>query len=129
MRSLSVLLGAAIVLSFSSVAQGGEKYLQVGTDSDGDAFMLDTQTMGRKERRFGEVLKVYLLKKDLMFEYMLRASCGDERLWMVGSRVYNGNAVKVSEERHNKELPARADTPSANAMKHYCQSIGARGWL
>lgn len=118
----------AIVLSMTTAAQGAERYLKVGTDSVGDAFMLDTWTMGKKDETFGEVLKIYQLKGELMFEYMLHAGCGDERLWIVGSRVYGRNGVKVSEQKDNSEIPAHGDSSGSRAMKYYCRSIGARGW-
>lgn len=128
-KRLCAVVSGVIVLSLSTVAQGAEQFLIVGTDSDGYPFKLDTQTMGEKERKFGNVLKIYQFKDDLTFEYMLNASCGDERLWIVGHRVYNKRTgKKISEEKENKEIPAHGDTPGSTAMKYYCQAIKARGW-
>ncbi|MGM3308893.1 hypothetical protein ACSQ6I_23430 [Anabaena sp. WFMT] len=118
----------AIVLNLSAVTQAAEQYLKVGTDNVGVPFMLDTWTMGEKDESFGKVLKIYQLKSDLMFEYMLDPGCGDERLWIVGTRVYNSKGVKVGEEKNNSEIPARGNSFGSTAMKYYCRSIGARGW-
>ncbi|MEH2285479.1 MAG: hypothetical protein V7K90_29890 [Nostoc sp.] len=128
-KRLCAVVSAVIVLSLSTVAQGAEQFLIVGTDSDGVAFKLDTQTMGEKERKFGEVLKIYQFKDDLTFEYMLHASCGDERLWIVGHRIYSKRTGrKISEKKEDKEIPATGDSPGSTAMKYYCQAINARGW-
>ncbi|MEH1821506.1 MAG: hypothetical protein V7L31_20905 [Nostoc sp.] len=135
-RRLGAVLSVAAIslfnfngLAFAETAQDAEQFLTVGTDSDGVPFKLDTQTMGKKDKKFGEVLKIYQLKNDLMYEHMLHASCGDERLWIVGHRVYNGNTgKKISEEKEDKEIPAHGDSPGSTAMKYYCQAIKARGW-
>ncbi|QLE42285.1 hypothetical protein FD723_18875 [Nostoc sp. C052] len=131
-RLVGVLLtGTISVVSTNGLvlAEGAEQFFTVGTDSDGVPFKLDTQTMGKKDRKFGEVLKIYQLKNDLMFEYMLHASCGDERLWTVGYRIYNSAGKKISEEKEgDKEIPAHGDSPGSTAMKYYCQAINARGW-
>lgn len=134
-RKLGAVLSAVAITFFSlngsafaQTTQDPEQFLTVGTDSDGVPFKLDTQTMGKKDRKFGEVLKIYQLKNDSMFEYMLNASCGDERLWTVGYRIYNNAGEKISEEKENKEIPAHGDSPGSTAMKYYCQAIKARGW-
>ncbi|MEH2116071.1 MAG: hypothetical protein V7K39_26990 [Nostoc sp.] len=75
--------------------------------------------MGKKERKFGNVLKIYQFKDDFTFEYMLNASCGNERLWIVGHKVYNKRTgKKISEENENKKIPAHGDTPGSTAMKY-----------
>ncbi|MHC5736556.1 hypothetical protein [Nostoc sp.] len=127
-KRLCAVASAVIVLSLFPVARGAEQFLTVGTDDGGVPFKLDTQTMGKKDRKFGEVIKIYQLKNDSMFEYMLHASCADERLWMVGYRIYNNAGKKISEEKEDREIPARGDTPGSTAMKYYCQAIKARGW-
>lgn len=131
-RLIGVLSVAAIsVLSTNGLvsAENAEKYFNVGLDSNGDPFLLDTTTMGEKDKKFGSVIKIYQLKNELMYEYALQASCGDERLWIVGHRVFNADTGrKISEERESQEVPARSDAPASTAMKYYCQAINARGW-
>jgi hypothetical protein len=125
------LTGAISVLSTNGFvcAESAAKYFNVGLDSNGDPFLLDTTTMGEKDKKFGNVLKIYQLKNDLMYEHALQASCGDERLWIVGHRVFNGNSgKKISEEKDTQEIPAHGDSPGSTAMKYYCQAIKARGW-
>ncbi|MBD2667377.1 hypothetical protein [Richelia sinica] len=122
-------MSIAIVLSLSTtVLAQSERYVQVGTDSDGDAYLLDTKNMGKADPPFGQVIKLYQTKNDLMLEHLLNAGCGDERLWIAGMRVYGRNGVKLSEKKSGQEIPARGDSPGATAMKYYCHSIGARGW-
>ncbi|MHC5827262.1 MAG: hypothetical protein ACYT04_68160, partial [Nostoc sp.] len=113
------------------------KYFNVGSDSNGDRFLLDTTTMGeldtitigKKKHKLGEVLKIYQFKDDLTFEYMLNASCGDERLFIVGSRIYNSNSRKISEQKEDQEIPVTGDSLGNIVMKYYCQAIKARGWV
>ncbi|WP_445634615.1 hypothetical protein NSTC745_06437 [Nostoc sp. DSM 114161] len=131
-RLIGVLSVAAISLSSTNgfaLAQDTQKYVDVGSDSNGDPFLLDTTTMGETDKKFGSVIKIYQLKNELMYEYALHAACGDEKLWIVGHRVYNGNTgKKISEGKDSQEIPARGDAPGSTAMKYYCQTIGARGW-
>ncbi|MBD2679494.1 MULTISPECIES: hypothetical protein [Nostoc] len=129
-RLISVLLtGAISVLSFTSVASAerAEKFVNVGFDSDGDPFLLDTTTMGKRERGFGSVLKVYQLKNGLMSEFLVHAACGDERLSIVGFRTYS-QGVKLTEDKVRQEVAVRTDSPVSQAMTYYCHSVGARGW-
>lgn len=130
-KRLTVILSAVAIsaLSFSSVAsaQRAEKFVNVGFDSDGDAYLLDTTTMGKRERGFGNVLKVYQLKQGLMSEILVQASCGDESLSVVGLRTYS-QGVKLTEEKVNQPLQVRTDSPASQAMTYFCRAIHARGW-
>ncbi|MEH2067087.1 MAG: hypothetical protein V7K47_02755 [Nostoc sp.] len=117
---------AAFWLQSSSVAS--EKFVNVGVDDDGNPFLLDTTTMGDSEKGFGSVIKVYQQSDNLMTEVLLQTSCGDDKLWIVGARVYSSNGVKLSENKQREEISARGSSPGANAIRYYCQSIGARGW-
>lgn len=130
-KRLGAIVGAAIVsvLSLSAVAQADEQFLVIGTDSDGVPFKLDTTTMGKKERGFGEVIKIYRVKGNYMHEYMLHAGCADKRLWQVGHRMYIvPTAEKISEEKEDTEIPANGNSPGATAMNYYCKAVHASGW-
>ncbi|MBN3951910.1 MAG: hypothetical protein HWQ38_37790 [Nostoc sp. NMS7] len=135
---LSITAISVLITNGLVCAQDAEKYFNVGSDSNGDRFLLDTTTMGeldtitmgKKKHKLGEVLKIYQFKDDLKFEYMLHASCGDERLWMVGSRVFDRNTGrKISEGKEDKEIPVTGDSLGNIVMKYYCQAIKARGWV
>ncbi|MFN6559989.1 MAG: hypothetical protein RMY28_009295 [Nostoc sp. ChiSLP01] len=128
-RLIGVLSVTVIsTLSFSSVASAErEKFVNVGYDSDGEPFLLDTTTMGKRERGFGSVLRVYQLKGGLMSEFLVHAACGDEKLSIVGFRTYS-QGVKLTEDKVRQEVPVRTDSPASQAMTYYCHLIGARGW-
>ena len=134
LQRLIGVLSVATILVLSTnglvLAQNAEKYLNVGSDSNGDPFLLDTTTMGEKEKKFGEVLKIYQIKHNLyMYEYMLRPSCSDARIWAVGHRVYNINTgEKITEEKEDREISDHGDNAGSTALKYYCQAIKARGW-
>lgn len=130
-RSATLLFGA--VISVSSIngvvlAQSAEKYHNVGLDSSGDPYLLDTTTMGKRERGYGNVLKVYQIKDSLMTELLIKASCGDNRLWIVGMRTYNENGIKLAEDKRSQEVQLQAGSPATESIRYYCRSIGARGW-
>lgn len=130
---IGVLSLAAISVSSANglvLAEDAQKYVDVGTDSNGDRFLLDTTTMGKKDKKFGSVIKIYQIKNNLfMYEYLLRPSCSDARIWAVGHRVYNINSgKKITEEKEDREIPGRGDNPGSTALKYYCQAIKARGW-
>lgn len=130
-RLISVLLtGTISVLSFSNVAeaQRAEKYVNVGFDSDGDPFLLDTASMRKREPGFGSVLKIYQMKNDQMTEILVRASCGDESLSIVGFRTYSQNGVKLTEDKVRQQVQPRTDSPASLAMTYHCRAIHARGW-
>ena len=129
-RFISVLSAVTIsALSFNNVAeaQRAGKFVNVGSDSNGDAYLLDTTTMGNRERGFGSVLKVYQLKQGLMSEILVQASCGDESLSVVGLRTYS-QGVKLTEEKVRQPLQVRTDSPASQAMTYFCRAIHARGW-
>lgn len=130
-RLASVLAAVTIsALSFTSAvsAQGMEKYLNLGEDSSGDPFLLDTTTMGKIERGFGSVLLIYQIKNGLMNEMLVKASCGDNRLWIVGFRTYGQSGSKLAEDRQQQEVQIQGASPASKSMRYYCHSIGARGW-
>lgn len=121
---------AFLVLSLTAIAkaQDTEKYVNVGSDSDGDPFLLDTEKMGYPVPGFfGTLIKVYQIKNGLMTELLLNPACGDNQLKIVGSRTYS-NGTKITENRHREEIGFRPNTPSGEAMRYYCRSINARGW-
>jgi hypothetical protein len=124
---LSVVVLTSVLSSTTASAQRAEKFVNVGTDSDGDPFMLDTTTMGKRERGFGSVLKVYQLKNNFMTEILANAACGDESLLIVGVRTYS-QGIKLTEEKVRQQVQVRTDTPISQAMTYYCRSINARGW-
>jgi hypothetical protein len=125
-----LLTGAISVLTLASTvsAQSAEKYVNVGSDSDDVPYLLDTATMGKRERGFGSVLKVYQMKNNLMSEILLQASCGDERLSVVGLRTYSENGIKLTEDKVRQPLQVRTNSPGSQAMIYYCRSAHARGW-
>ena len=130
-RLAGVLTAVTIsALSFSSTvfAQGTEKYLNVGEDSSGDPFLLDTTTMGKIERGFGSVLLVYQIKDGLMNEFLVKASCGENRLWVLGFRTYGQSGAKLAENKEDMEVQIGDNSPASKSMRYYCHSIGARGW-
>jgi len=99
------------------------------SDEGGVPFQLETTTMGQKERGFGEVIKIYQVKGNYMYEHLLHAGCADKRLWVVGYRVYIvPTGKKISEEKDDTEISAQGNRPGATAMKYYCQAIHAGGW-
>ncbi|WP_148650086.1 hypothetical protein [Nostoc sp. NIES-3756] len=114
-------------LFLQSPSKAGKRFYQIGTDSDGKPYLLDTTTMGKIDKDFGKVISIYQLDGRFMNELLLRPACGNEELWLVGARVWS-NGVKVSQHKSREQLPARGTSPAANAMSYYCQSIGARGW-
>jgi hypothetical protein len=124
---LSVVAISTLILSSATLAQNTGKFVKVGTDSDGDPFLLDTTTMGKREAGFGSVLRVYQIKNDIMSETLLNAECGDENLSVVGLRTYN-QGVKLTEEKVRQPLQVRTDSPGSQAMTYFCHAIGARGW-
>nr|WP_322640025.1 hypothetical protein [Nostoc sp. DedVER01b] len=130
MKRFCAVASAIIVLSLPTAVRGAEKYFNVGLDTFGDPFLLDTTTMGEKDKKFGSVIKIYQIKNNLfMYEYILRPSCSDARIWAVGHRVYNINSgKKITEEKEDREIPNRGDNPGSTALKYYCQAIKARGW-
>ncbi|MEH2179084.1 hypothetical protein [Nostoc sp.] len=117
-------------LSFSNVAfaQRAEKFVNVGYDSDGDAYLLDRTSMQKREPGFGSVLKIYQMKNNLMSEFLVRTSCGDESLSVVGFRTYSQDGVKLTEDKVRQQVQPRTDSPVSQAMTYYCHAIGARGW-
>ncbi|MFN6465844.1 MAG: hypothetical protein RMZ41_029035 [Nostoc sp. DedVER02] len=129
-KRFCAVASAIIVLSLPTAVRGAEKYFNVGLDTFGDPFLLDTTTMGEKDKKFGSVIKIYQIKNNLfMYEYILRPSCSDARIWAVGHRVYNINSgKKITEEKEDREIPNRGDNPGSTALKYYCQAIKARGW-
>ncbi|MEH2274404.1 MAG: hypothetical protein V7K40_06235 [Nostoc sp.] len=131
LKHIAVLLTAVAVStsSFNSVvfAQSAEKFVNVGYDSDGDPFLLDATSMRKREPGFGSVLKVYQMKNGLMSEILVRASCGDETLSIVGFRTYS-QGVKLTEEKIRQQVAVRTDSPASLAMSYHCHAIGARGW-
>ncbi|MEH1789696.1 MAG: hypothetical protein V7L23_30100 [Nostoc sp.] len=131
-KQLIGVLSVAVILtlSFSNVASAerAEKFVNVGYDSDGDAFLLDTTTMGKREQGFGSVLKVYQNKNKLISEFLVNAACGDETLSIVGARTYSQNGIKLTENKVHQSLQVRTNSPGSQAMSYYCHSIGARGW-
>jgi len=121
---------SASVLSFSNVAQAqrAEKFVNVGFDSDGDPFLFDTTSLRKREPGFGSVLKIYQMKNNLMTEILVKASCGDERLSIVGIRTYS-QGIKLTEDKVSQQVqPRRTDNPASLAMTYYCHATGARGW-
>ncbi|MEH2070043.1 MAG: hypothetical protein V7K47_18090 [Nostoc sp.] len=129
--SVSVLSAVTIsALSFSSVvvAQSAEKFVNVGYDSDGDAYLFDRTSLRKREPGFGSVLKIYQMKNNLMTEFLVRASCGDETLSIVGFRTYSQDGVKLTEDKVRQQLQVRTDSPASQAMAYHCHAIGARGW-
>lgn len=132
LKRLTVVLSAITisVLSLNSVASGqrAEKFVNVGFDSDGDPFLLDRTSMRKSEPGFGHVLKIYQMKNDLMTEILVRSSCGDESLSIVGLRTYS-QGVKLTEDKvHQQVQPRTTDNPASLAMSYYCHAIDARGW-
>lgn len=131
LKRLTVVLltGAISALSFNSVAeaQRAEKFVNVGFDSDGDAFLLDRTSMRKREPGFGSVLKIYQMKNNLMTEILVKASCGDESLSVVGIRTYS-QGVKLTEDKVRQQVQPRTDSPASLAMSYHCHAIGARGW-
>ncbi|MBC6429608.1 hypothetical protein FM036_01490 [Nostoc sp. HG1] len=130
-KRFAVLLAATAIstLSISNgvFAQSAGKFVNVGFDSDGDPFLLDTASMRKREPGFGSVLKIYQMKNNLMSEILVRASCGDESLSIVGFRTYS-QGVKLTEEKVRQQVAVRTDSPASQAMSYHCHSIGARGW-
>lgn len=132
LKRLQGVLCVAIIsaLSFSSIAkvQSAEQYVNVGSDSNGDPFLLDTATMGRTDEEFGKTLKLYQIKNNLMKEILIDASCGDNRLWIVGVRTYSENGVMLSEDKVRQEVNIQSNSVASKSISYYCRSIGARGW-
>lgn len=132
LKHIAVLLTAVAVstLTINNVvsAQSAEKFVNVGSDSDGDAFLLDRTSMRKREPGFGSVLKIYQMKNNLMTEILVRASCGDESLSIVGLRTYNQDGVKLTEDKVRQQIQPRTDSPASLAMSYHCHAIGARGW-
>ncbi|MEH2254342.1 MAG: hypothetical protein V7K33_33650 [Nostoc sp.] len=62
-----------------------------------------------------------------MSETLLRFSCGDESLWIVGNRSYS-QGVKLTEDKLHQQVQVRTDSPASQSMSYFCHSIGARGW-
>jgi len=122
------LIISVLIFSDAAIAQNTEKYLNVGQDTVGDPFLLDTTTMGKIERGFGSVLLVYQVKNGMMDEILVRASCTETRLWILGFRAYDQNGIKVDEYKEQREVPIKGDNPASKSMQYYCHAIGARGW-
>ncbi|WP_335228447.1 hypothetical protein [Nostoc sp.] len=130
-RLIGVLsLAAVLTSSLGSVvsAQSKEKFVNVGYDSDGDAYLFDRTSLRKMEPGFGSVLKIYQMKNNLMTEILAKASCGDERLSIVGFRTYSQDGVKLTEDKVRQQVTVRTDSPASQAMTYYCHSIGARSW-
>jgi hypothetical protein len=133
LKRLTIMLSAVTIsaLSFNSVAsaQRAEKFVNVGFDSDGDAYLFDTNSMREREPGFfGSVLKIYQMKNNLMSETLVRASCGDESLSIVGFRTYSQSGVKLTEDKVRQQIQPRTNSPASLAMSYHCHAIGARGW-
>lgn len=116
---------ATVCIQNSSLAD--ERYVNVGADDSDNPFLLDTKTMGKKEPGFGNVIEVYQIKSNLMSVILLNPACGDNRLWIVGSRTYS-NGIKLTENKRRDEISSQGDSAGSTAMRYYCHSIGARGW-
>ncbi|KYC42038.1 hypothetical protein WA1_18725 [Scytonema hofmannii PCC 7110] len=131
LKSSFAALSAVViaVVGFGSTASAqSQRYVNVGYDRDGEPFLLDTQAMNRPVLGFGRVLKVNQIKDGLMIQLLIQPSCADEKLWLVGSRGYNENGVKVAENKKREEVALKVGTPFTEAMRYYCRSVGARGW-
>jgi hypothetical protein len=120
---LSAVTISALSFSSVAVAQRAEKFVNVGYDSDDVPYLLDTTTMGKRERGFGSVLKVYHMKNNLMTEFLVKASCGDETLSIVGFRTYTQEGVKLTEDKVREQVQPRTDSPASLAMSYHLSLI------
>lgn len=115
-------------LLFQSPSFASERLLRIGADSDGNPYFLDVTTMGRVEENYGKVISLYQSNAGSMTEFLLRPACGDEELWLVGTRVYSSSGIKLRESKGLDRVAVKGTGAGANAMRYYCKSIGARGW-
>ncbi|MBD2694848.1 hypothetical protein [Anabaena catenula] len=117
------------MITLLSSPPASAEMVKVGENSDGTVYFLDTDTMMKRDEDFGTVIKVYapLSKADYFSQYSLKPACGDERLFLVGSRlIYDGRVIETTKLK--EETRVRNGSPFSNAMTYYCKSIGARGW-
>lgn len=119
---------AALAQPTVGIAQNTEKYLDLGSDNSGDPFLLDTTTMGKVEPGFGSVLFVYQIKNGSMNEILIKSSCLENRLWVLGVRSFDQNGIEVAENKEPMEVKIGSASPARRSMQYYCHVIGATGW-
>lgn len=117
-----------LIFGDAAIAQNTEKYFEVGQDSSGDPFFLDTTTMGKVEPGYGSVILVYQLKSGYMKEMIFKPSCSEKRLSILGIRYFDQNGTQVSEEKQEQDFPIQAGSTASKTMQYYCHAISASGW-
>lgn len=117
---LAIIAGALI--GGSANAQETEKYLTVGTNTEGNPIALNTQDIE------GTDFKLLSIYGETVTEITLHASCGDSRLFISKTANYSKSGQTLAEDETQKEISFKAETPAGKAMIFVCRSVGARGW-
>ncbi|ODH02574.1 hypothetical protein A4S05_23475 [Nostoc sp. KVJ20] len=124
LSKLGVLLGV-IGISFTSgsvLAQETERFVTVGQTSDGLTINLDTQSI--RDTRY----KLYFPYGTGIAESTFNASCGESRLFLLGTALYSDSGKLLVESKKSEEVGYIQKSPPGQAMALVCRRIGARGW-
>lgn len=121
---LGVILSVATIslFNFNRLVLAETSDVQVGTDSNGRAIMLDVKSITEKS------YKLYQAHDGGIAELTFEPSCAEGRLFTVNLAVYNSTGELIGEDKSSKEMFFKPGSAAAVSLQMYCKAFHARGW-
>lgn len=118
------LLPFAMLLSLQSPALAQSHLVNIGTDSNGDYFFLDKNTV--RSAKAGQ-FQIKQLRNNQMIVLTMSAGCAERRIWTTKIEGYDSTGNKLFEKDMMQESTYQQGSPSDNALRYYCKAINADG--
>lgn len=118
----ALTLISGFLMAGSANAQQAEKYLNVGTNSEGQSILLNTEeiegTQFNLVTRYGSTI----------VKTGFYANCGDTQLTRTKMETYTESGEPLAEDNTRTEIKFNAKSPSGIGMTYVCRQEHARGW-